>query len=54
MERHAPSSETQLVVHRKKVAEVREWLEGQRASLGQPGVPRLLVVTGELLRQAGA
>jgi hypothetical protein len=41
-------SEAELVVHKKKVEEVREWLEAQRASLGQPGVPRLLVVSGEL------
>lgn len=46
VERHAPASEEGLVVHKKKVAEVREWLEEQRGSLGRPGVPRLLVVTG--------
>ena len=46
VEKYAPSCEAELVVHKKKVQEVREWLEGQRASLGQPGVSRLLVVTG--------
>ncbi|KAL4422561.1 hypothetical protein ABPG75_008758 [Micractinium tetrahymenae] len=46
VEQHAPASEAELVVHKKKVAEVRQWLEEQRASLGRPGVPRLLVVTG--------
>ncbi|KAL4424733.1 hypothetical protein ABPG77_000076 [Micractinium sp. CCAP 211/92] len=46
VELYAPASEAELVVHKKKVAEVREWLEEQRSSLGRPGVPRLLVVTG--------
>lgn len=46
VEKHAPSCEAELVVHKKKVQEVREWLEQQRASLGQRGVSRLLVVSG--------
>lgn len=54
VERHAPASEEGLVVHKKKVAEVREWLEEQRGSLGRPGVPRLLVVTGGWPRGAAA
>ena len=57
VEEHAPSSEAELTVHKKKVQEVREWLEEQRRTLGQPGVPRLLVVSGawrwESLRGAG-
>eukprot|EP00887_Chlorella_sp_A99_P000359 scaffold13.g359.t1 len=45
-DKHAPRSEGDLVVHKKKVEEVRQWLEGQRATLGQPGVPRALVMSG--------
>ena len=52
-DKHAPASEADLVVHKKKVQEVRDWLEEQRRSLGRPGVPRLLVVTGALVWLAG-
>lgn len=45
-DKHAPASEADLVVHKKKVQEVREWLEEQRATLGRPSASRLLVVTG--------
>ena len=45
-EKYAPQAEEELVVHKKKVAEVRAWLEQQAASLGVPSVPRLLVVSG--------
>lgn len=44
---HAPTSEADLVVHKKKVQEVQQWLEWQRSSLGRPGVRRVAVVTGE-------
>lgn len=46
VQKHAPASEAELVVHKKKVQEVREWLEEQRRTLGTLGVPRLLVVSG--------
>jgi hypothetical protein len=45
--KHAPRSEGDLVVHKKKVQELRQWLEWQRDSLGRPGVSRIAVVTGK-------
>lgn len=44
MEKHAPASAADLVVHKKKVAEVRAWLQAQ----WQPGrsASRLLLVSG--------
>ena len=32
MERHAPANAADLVVHKKKVAEVRAWLQGAVAA----------------------
>ena len=45
--KHAPSSEAELVVQKKKVQEVAAWLERQREALGQRYASRLLVLTGE-------
>ena len=45
---HEPRSSAELAVHKKKVEEVRHWLEKTDASLqlGLPPTPRMLVVTG--------
>ncbi len=45
--KYAPQSEAELVLHKKKVQEVQQWLEWQRRSLGQPGVSRVAVITGK-------
>ena len=46
VDKHAPQGEGGQVVHKRKVQEVRQWLENQLATLGRPGVPRVLVVSG--------
>lgn len=43
---HAPRCEEDLVVHKKKVQEVRSWLEAQAAAVGEAAHSRVLVVTG--------
>lgn len=45
---HEPRLSAQLAVHKKKVEEVRHWLEKTDASLqlGLPPTPRMLVVSG--------
>lgn len=48
--KHAPRTESDLVVHKKKVQEVQQWLEWQRGSLGRAGISRVAMVTGELSR----
>ena len=44
MEKHAPASAADLVVHKKKVAEVRAWLQAQ--SQPMRAASRLLLVSG--------
>ena len=51
--KHAPQSEVELVVHKKKVQELRAWLEWQQESLGRPGVSRVAVVSGGHRRAGG-
>lgn len=46
MERHAPASAADLVVHKKKVAEVRAWLQAQWQPGRPRGASRLLLVSG--------
>lgn len=48
---HAPASEAELVVHKKKVQEIRVWMEWQLESLGHKGVSRVAVVSGGLWGQ---
>jgi hypothetical protein len=44
---HAPRAAADLVMHKKKVEEVRGWLALQDAPPGQPArAPRLLLLTG--------
>ena len=42
VDRHAPQSEKDLIVHKKKVAEVQGWLEAAAAAQG----PACAVITG--------
>jgi hypothetical protein len=46
VEQYAPRAEEELVVHKKKVQEVRAWLQEQKDTLGCPGKRRLLVLSG--------
>ncbi len=48
VEKHAPMCAEDLVVHKKKVGEMRAWLQAQAAPGAVRGVPRLLFVTGAL------
>lgn len=43
---HEPQHPEDLIIHKKKVDEVRVWLELQLTTVGQPGVGKLLMVTG--------
>ena len=48
---HAPRAAAELVMHKKKVEEVRSWLALQDAPPGQPlRAPRLLLLTGARCR----
>ena len=46
MERHAPANAADLVVHKKKVAEVRAWLQAQWQPMRPRSASRLLLVSG--------
>lgn len=48
VEKHAPKSSADLAMHKKKVEEVRTWLQRADASLqlGLPPTPRMLVLSG--------
>lgn len=46
MEKHAPKTVEDLVVHKKKVGEVRAWLQAQAQSGFMGGRSHLLLVTG--------
>ena len=46
MEKHAPANAADLVVHKKKVAEVRVWLQAQWQPGRPRGASRLLLVSG--------
>ena len=48
VEKHAPESSADLAMHKKKVEEVRAWLQRADASLqlGLPPTPRMLVLSG--------
>lgn len=48
VDKHAPHSSAELAMHKKKVEEIRQWLEQADASLqlGLPPSPRMLVLSG--------
>ena len=48
VDKHAPRTSAELAVHKKKVEEVRAWLQRADASLqlGLPPTPRMLVLSG--------
>lgn len=47
VEKHAPTIAEDLVVHKKKVGEVRAWLQAQAQPGRTPDLSRLLLITGE-------
>jgi hypothetical protein len=48
VDKHAPHSSADLAMHKKKVEEIRQWLEQADASLqlGLPPSPRMMVLSG--------
>lgn len=46
VQKHAPTLESELVVHKKKTQDIRQWLEHQKASLLMRDICRVAVITG--------
>lgn len=45
-EKHAPHSSEELVIQKKKVTELRSWMQAHLPDTQRKGIPRVLLVTG--------